>query len=381
MIYLDYAAAAPMDERALHLLTELSREAYGNSHSLHDTGGRAANVLEYCREKLASMIGGVKEGMYFTSGGSESNLLTIQSILNGLPEGRKHLVTTVMEHASIRNAIPYLERLGYRVTLIEPNARGIITKEILEQALEPDTGLVSIQHANSETGIVQPLAELSPLLRARGIFLHSDMVQTFGKLPIDIRQLGVDACSLSSHKVYGPKGVGAAFLHPHVPWKPVLPGTNHERGFRAGTVNVPGIGAFVTAAEHCVENQAELFSHFRQLHTYLFTQAGRLGIPLTPVVNEQYAEVAPHIAGCLFDGMEGQYVMLECNRNGICISTGTACAAGHQEHSPSLAAIGLRKEEALRFIRISFGRSTTTEHLDRLLTLLASLKGANPIGD
>lgn len=130
-----------------------------------------------------------------------------------------------------------------------------------------------------------------------------------------------------------------------------------------------------------MENQAELFSHFRQLHTYLFTQAERLGIPLTPAVSEQYAEVAPHIAGCLFDGMEGQYVMLECNRNGICISTGTACAAGHQEHSPSLAAIGLRKEEALRFIRISFGRSTTTEHLDSLLTLLASLKGANPIGD
>ncbi|NEZ40682.1 IscS subfamily cysteine desulfurase [Paenibacillus alvei] len=381
MIYLDYAAAAPMDERAIRMLNELNREVYGNSSSLHDAGGHAAYILEYCREKLANMIGGVTEGVYFTSGGSESNLLSLQSILNGLPDCKKHLITTTMEHASIRNAIPYLEQLGYRVTLIEPNERGIITKEILEASLESDTGLVSIQHANSETGIVQPLAELSPLLSTRGIFLHSDMVQTFGKLPIDIRKLGVDACSLSSHKVHGPKGVGAAYLHPHVPWQPILPGTSHERGFRAGTVNVPGIGAFITAAELCVEELAQRTAHFRSLRSYLFTQAEHLHIPLVCVMSEKNVDIVPHIAGCLFDGMEGQYVMLECNRIGICISTGTACTAGHHEHSPSLAAIGLSKEDALRFIRISFGRSTTIEHLDRMLTLLASLKGAKPIGE
>ncbi|MDO7905563.1 IscS subfamily cysteine desulfurase [Paenibacillus sp. JX-17] len=379
MIYLDYAATAPMNEQALTALNELNREVYGNSHSLHDAGGRAENILEYSREQLAGMIGGAKEGVYFTSGGSESNLLAILSILNGLPEGRKHWITTTVEHASIRNALPLLERLGYRVTAIQPNSQGLVTKEILENAIQTDTGLVSIQHANSETGIIQPLEELSPLLRARGIVLHSDMVQTFCKLPIDVTRMGVDAASFSSHKVYGPKGVGAAYIAPAVPWKPVLPGTSHERGFRAGTVNVPGIGAFVTAAASVIQDQPEVLAHFRRLRSHLFSQAKQHGIPLTSAANEREVHLLPHVAGCIFGGMEGQYVMLECNRNGICISTGTACAAGHQEPSASLTAIGLRKEDALQFIRISFGRSTTTEELDQLIQLLASLKGGGPI--
>ncbi|MFM9282463.1 IscS subfamily cysteine desulfurase [Paenibacillus jiagnxiensis] len=370
MIYLDYAASAPMSEEAMQVFQELNKEVYGNASSLHDAGGKAEHILNYCRKKLAALIHGHEDGIYFTSGGTESNILALQSVLNGLPADRRHFITTSVEHSSIRNLAALLQSQGWEISIIQPDGSGRITPEILLSHIRANTGLVSIQHANSETGIIQDLQELSPVLKKRNILLHTDAVQTFGKIPVHADELGFDVLTVSSHKVYGPKGVGAVYIRPGVEWKPVYPGTTHEKGFRPGTVNVPGIGAFVTAAKAMVRQMTELSQYFRILRSHLFTEAHRLGIPLQSVVDETHVQVVPHIAGCYFLKAEGQYIMLECNRSGISISTGSACAAGQQEPSPSVKALGTSDQEALRFIRISFGQHTTLQEVDSLLSTL-----------
>ncbi|WP_263560284.1 IscS subfamily cysteine desulfurase [Paenibacillus polymyxa] len=374
MIYLDYAASTPMCDEALHIYSVMNKEMFGNASSLHDAGGQAAYTLDYSRQRMAKMIGGQKEGIYFTSGGTESNMVVVQSILNGLPPDKKHWIMSALEHHSMYNLATLLEHQGYELTIIQPDQEGRITREVLVPHLRDNTGLVSIQHANSETGLIQDLAALSPLLHERGIMLHSDAVQTFGNVHIDVEAMGVDALSISSHKVYGPKGVGAAYLKPGTPWRPVYPDTLHENGFRPGTVNVPGIAAFVAAAEMMTEQMEMHEERYATLRRYFITKIQERSIPLRWVVEESEKKaVLHHIVGCFFHGYEGQYVMLECNRSGVCISTGSACAAGHHDPSPALQALGASEREALQFIRISFGRTTTIEELNVLVDILTDL--------
>ncbi|TKH41324.1 cysteine desulfurase [Paenibacillus terrae] len=374
MIYLDYAASTPMCDEALNMYNTLNKEMFGNASSLHDAGGQAAYALDFSRQRIADMIGGQKEGVYFTTGGTESNMLAVQSILNGLPQHKKHWIMSALEHHSMYNLAALLERQGFELTIVQPDKEGRITRDILLPYLREDTGLVSIQHANSETGLIQDLATLSPLLRKRGIVLHSDAVQTFGNIPIDVAALGVDAISISSHKVYGPKGVGAVYLRPGTPWRPVYPDTLHENGFRPGTVNVPGIAAFVAAAEMMTKQMELHQERYATLRQYFFTKIQERSIPLRLAAQENNKiERLSHILGCFFHGYEGQYVMLECNRSGVCISTGSACSAGHHEPSPALQALGASGREALQFIRISFGRTTTAGDLDVLVDILTDL--------
>lgn len=286
MIYLDYAASTPMCDEALHIYSVMNKEMFGNASSLHDAGGQAAYTLDYSRQRMAKMIGGQKEGIYFTSGGTESNMVVVQSILNGLPPDKKHWIMSALEHHSMYNLATLLEHQGYELTIIQPDQEGRITREVLVPHLRDNTGLVSIQHANSETGLIQDLAALSPLLHERGIMLHSDAVQTFGNVHIDVEAMGVDALSISSHKVYGPKGVGAAYLKPGTPWRPVYPDTLHENGFRPGTVNVPGIAAFVAAAEMMTEQMEMHQERYATLRRYFITKIQERSIPLRWVVEE-----------------------------------------------------------------------------------------------
>ncbi|WP_342502187.1 IscS subfamily cysteine desulfurase [Bacillus sp. FSL R5-0397] len=367
LIYLDYAASTPVSEESLHVFQQLSKECYGNASSLHDAGGRANEILSYSRQSLAAILEGEPDGIYFTSGGTESNILAIQSIINGLPPHKQHVITTSVEHPSVHHAVNALERLGVKVTVIEPNQEGIITKEILKQALFPETGLVSIQHANSETGIIQPLAELATLLKERDILFHTDAVQTFGKMHVSIKELGVDALSISSHKVYAPKGAGAVYMGAHVPWKPIYQHTVQENGLRPGTVNVPCIGAFVAASEQImlkIEHQQQLDI---QLRDYFLQQLKKRQLPVRMLQENDQRRTLPHIIGCFFEGFEGQYVMLACNRQGICISTGSACASGYHHPSPAVKALHVSDRDAFQFIRLSFGRGSSKDDIDQLL--------------
>lgn len=269
-------------------------------------------MLEYCRQSAGRLIGGAADGIYFTSGGTEANILAVQSLLHGLPAGKKHFITTAMEHHSIHNAAAFLADQGIDVTVIYPDKNGLITEDILAAHVRPDTGLVSIQHANSETGLIQPVERLAAFLHQRNIFLHCDCVQSFGKLPIDADQAGIDALSVSGHKVYGPKGTGAVYIRPGISWKPVYPHTVHENGFRPGTVNVPAIGAFTAAAEYAVKHMEKHREHADRLRNYFYEQIRLQGLPISFSEEETGGECLPHIIGCFFHSFEGQYVMLEC---------------------------------------------------------------------
>ncbi|PHM28731.1 IscS subfamily cysteine desulfurase [Xenorhabdus budapestensis] len=373
MIYLDYASSAPVSHQALDTFQKLSQCCYGNASSLHDAGEQASVVLSYCRRQLARFLGGDPSGVYFTSCGTEANLLGIQSLARALPSGKRHIVTTKMEHPSVHYAMQALEEAGFIVTVLTPDTRGIVTEAILAQALRPDTGLISIQHANSETGIVQPIAQLAQLTKGQNILFHTDAVQTFGKIPVLQDELGVDAISISSHKVYAPKGAGAVYIRPGIPWRPLYPTVTHENGFRPGTVNVPLIGAFITACEETMERREQDEQWCRMLRNRLIRGLRENTLPVSYFSDREH-ELLPGIFGCFYSGVEGQYAMLSCNRRGVCIATGSACTAGQQAPSGALTALGLSNRDALQFIRISFGRYTSEEDIDVLLQALVALR-------
>ncbi len=367
MIYLDYAATTPMSEKALDVYSQVATKYYGNSSSLHDIGSTAQTILEESRKTIARFLNGEEKGVYFTSGGSESNYYAIHSLLKGNNKKGKHIISTKLEHSSIANTLEDLQNDGYDITFIPVNAGGRVELKALSEAIRPDTVLASIHHGNSEIGTIQDLVSIGEVLKKHNILFHSDCVQTFGKIEIDIKKANLDSISISSHKIYGPKGVGACYINPARTWKPVIPGTTHENGFRAGTVNVPGIAAFITAAEEIfpiMNSEQERFKGLRkklvegiQGDTWKISEVGPLNNRLE------------HIIGLTVDGIEGQYIMLECNRYGVAISTGSACSVGMQKPSKTLVAIGKSKEEAKQFIRLSLGKLTTDADIEETIDI------------
>ncbi len=235
-----------MSKEAIETYAKAAEQYFGNEQSLHDIGGTSSSLLQVCRKSFAQMIHGKEQGVFFTSGGSESNYLAIHSLLKAR-EG-KHIITTPIEHASIRNYFQSLKQQGYTITEIPVDSYGMIDMYALENSITENTVLASIQHGNSEIGTVQPIAEIGKLLKKHHVIFHTDCVQTFGKLPIDVTEMQIDSLSVSAHKIYGPKGVGACYINPQIRWEPLFKGTTHEKGFRPGTVNVPGVGAFLTAS-------------------------------------------------------------------------------------------------------------------------------------
>jgi cysteine desulfurase len=368
MIYLDYAATTPMREEALNVFIEASRNFYGNPSSLHDIGSKAQSLLETCRKELARFISGIESGIFFTSGGSESNILAIRSLLNGAERKGKHLITTKIEHSSVSNLFQQLEKEGFSVSYLGVDSYGRISLKDLAEAITPETVLASIHHANSEIGTLQPIDQIGKILHEHGVLFHTDCVQTFGKVPIDVISNHIDSLSISSHKIYGPKGVGACYLNPSTRWKPYFEHTSHEKGFRPGTINVPGIASFLCAAQLIFEEleveQKRLFSLRKKFIK------GLAGLALPVVVEGHPSWGLPQIVGALVEGIEGQYTMLECNRHGIAISTGSACSVGKQAPSKTMIATGKDPQTAKQFIRLSFGKHTTEVDIEKALGIL-----------
>src|SRR5699024_10100656 len=371
MIYLDYAATTPMTDEVLQIYHQVSKSFFGNPSSLHDTGSKARLLLEKSREELATLLSGLKSGIYFTGGGSEANNLALSSLIDAHKHKGNHLITTASEHASVFNFFNLVEQKGFEVTYLSGDENGVIRLDDVKQAIRETTILVSSQHWNVEIGTIQPIAEIGNLLERYGILFHSDCVQTFGKIPLDVQQMKLDSLSISSHKIYGPKGVGAVYINQNVKWCPQVPGSTHESGFRPGTENIPGIAAFVTAAmTTCSKMDREEkrlceLKHF--LAEELFKRSSRFQ------VEGDISKGLPHILGMSIKGMEGQYAMLECNRSGIAISTGSACQTGNQHPSRTMLAIGKSDTEAKQFIRLSFGRQTTKEEMIQTANTLHTL--------
>lgn len=364
MIYLDYAATTPMSENALDVFIQASKNFYGNASSLHDIGSTATNLLEASRRQLAKRLNCEQNGIYFTSGGSESSILAITSLIEAHKEKGNHLITTKCEHASIYHLFQKLEKNRFEVTYLPVDEYGMVSLDVLKQAIKKTTILASIQHANSEIGTVQPIKKIGEILHKKKVIFHCDAVQSFGKLPIDVKEMNIDSLSLSGHKIYGPKGVGAVYINPKLKWHPQLPGTTHESGFRPGTVNVPGIASFVTAADDICENMEKEGKRLSALREELINYL--TASPAAKIVVEgSSVSRLPNILGLRIVGMEGQYVMLECNRYGLAISTGSACSVGMQAPSRTMKAIGRTDEEAMSFIRLSLGKNTTRDDIIR----------------
>ncbi len=353
MLYFDHNSTTPVDPRVADVLDRAHREVFGNASSIHRTGQTAKQMLEQSRRGIASALGVNATEIIFTSGGTESNNLAIHGILSpGM-----HAVTTAIEHPAVLE--PFRP---YNVTYVLPATNGVVSADAIAAALRPNTALVSVMLANNETGALQPLSEIAALLRGRGILLHSDGVQAVGKISVNLAELGVDLFSISGHKLYAPKGIGALYVRKGVKLKPLQSGGRHERGLRAGTENVPGAMALHCALGLCTHFDSTLRDEFE---TRILNE-----IP-DAQVNAATAPRLPNTSNILFPGISGEALLIALDMAGMCVSTGSACSSGSVEPSHVLLEMGLSPKEARSCIRFSFGRSNTPSDIQALVAAVS----------
>ena len=363
MIYLDHAATTPIGDKALGVYMNVAKRYFGNTSSHHDEGSSAKQILEGSEKTIAATLNARAKDIYFTSGASESNYLAIYSLLKAC-EGT-HIITTPIEHSSVRNIFLKLEKEGYDVSYVSVDEFRQIDIEELKSITRKETALASIQHVNSETGIIQNVAEIGKYLHSKKILLHSDCVQSYGRLPLDVHELNLDAISISGHKIYGPKGVGAVWMNPKVSWKPVFPDSDSQGKFRPGTSDVSSIAAFATAAKQITQNLAEEQARIHAFRKEFIDSLREL--PFEIEVIEHSDNTIPNILGLRFPGMEGQFLMLECNQAGLAISTGSACQVGSDQPNKTMTAIGKTAQEAREFVRLSFGKLNSKEEIPQII--------------
>ncbi len=350
-------------------------EVCGNASSIHYYGQAAKQRIEHARRQVAARIGADPREIVFTSGGTESDNL---AICRGFARRRtqSHVITSAMEHPAVLNACAQLEREGVEVTYLPPGADGIIQPDDVKRALRPSTALITIMHANNETGAVQPLREISEIARSAGVAFHSDGVQVAGRLPVNVREIGVDLYSISGHKFGAPKGVGALYVRKGVPLRPILFGGHHERDRRAGTENVPGISALGKAAELAAD-----WTQIAPLRDRL--ERGVLGRIEGATVNGSIRHRLPNTTNIRFDGIEGEAIVIALDLRGYAVSSGSACSSGAVEPSHVLLAMGLRPEEARSSVRFSLGPENTEAEVDGLIAAVkasvAHLRRISPV--
>jgi cysteine desulfurase len=371
--YFDHNATTPVSPEVLETAVACLGQVYGNASSIHHFGQEAKQRLEQARRQIAALIGCQPQEIVFVSGGTEAdNLALFGAVRHVQHAGRapRHVITTAIEHPAVLNACAQLEREGVAVTYVPVGADGIVAPDDIRRALRPDTVLVSVMHANNELGTVQPVAEVAAIAREAGAYMHVDGVQSSGKIPVDVEALGVDLYSMSSHKLYAPKGSGALYVRRGTRLGAVQFGGHHERERRAGTENVPGAAAFGCAAELA--------------ETHLETESLRLGelrdrlesgvverIPHTGVNGKRTART-PNTTNIYFDGLEGEALVIALDLRGFAVSSGAACSSGAVEPSHVLTAIGLTADRARASIRFSLGHSNTAEQVDALVEALAA---------
>lgn len=365
MIYLDYAATTPMSDKALEVYTKVAKEYFGNASSLHDTGSSARQILDASALTIAKTMNAEAKDIWFTSGASESNFLAIQALLDGCIKNGKHIITTRIEHSSVIHVFEKLESQGYEVSWLPVDSFGKVRMDHLREIVRDDTVLVSIQHVNSEIGTIQDIAEIGVFLNQKDILFHTDAVQSFGKIPLDVQALNIDALSISAHKVYGPKGVGAVWIKPGTEWRPFFNKTDQKKKLKTGTDNVSGVAAFAAAAKEVIVHLESERKRISELSHELVNKL--LALDVDCVIEGHESERSPFILGLRFPGMEGQYLMLECNQAGLAISTGSACQVGSDKPNRTMKAIGRSDEEAREFVRLSFGRDVKVGQLEEII--------------
>lgn len=368
VLYLDYAATTPTDPAVREVMLPFFGERFGNPSSIHRVGQEVRRALDAARDTVANGIGADPGEIYFTSGGTEANNTALLGVLLAAREqGRDHLITSAAEHHAVLDTALFARELGFQVSVLPVDSHAQVQPAALAEALTDKTALVSVMHANNEVGTINPISTLAALTHQRGAAFHTDAVQTLGQLPIDVNTLGVDLMTLSSHKIYGPKGVGALYVRRGTRFSALLHGGSQERQKRPGTENVPGIIGFGKAIELLPtwrDSTAARLAPLRDDFIARFALARLNGHPTERLSNN---------ANISFVRPDGETLLLSLDLWGICASSGSACASGSIDPSHVLLAMGVPREQALGAVRFSFGRDTTPEQLDQAAAVIERL--------
>ncbi|OLN32266.1 cysteine desulfurase NifS [Desulfosporosinus metallidurans] len=371
-IYLDHSATTPVDPEVATLMMTYYTEKYGNPSSVHSFGREAKQALEQARSQVAELIGATPSEVTFTSGGTEADNLAILGTAEALRKKGKHIITSCIEHHAVLETCEYLEKNGFDLTIIPVDEVGILSVEDVRKAIRPDTILISVMHANNEVGSIQPIAEIGKLAREHGITFHVDAVQSLGKIPINVQEMNIDLLTVSSHKIYGPKGVGALYIRKGVRVMPLVHGGGQEKKRRSGTENTPGIIGFGKACELAGQRMAEDAEHQEKLRDKLMN--GILGSIDYVKVNGPLGENRlPNNVNVSIQYVEGESLLLSLDMLGIAASSGSACTSGSLDPSHVLLAMGLIHEIAHGSLRFSLGRQNTEEEIDYVLEQLPKI--------
>jgi len=369
MIYLDHAATTPVRPEVFDAMRPYFLERFGNPSSLHSYGLDARVGVERARQQIASAIGADPQEIIFTSGGTESDNLALRGVLQR--GGKKdHIITSAIEHPAVLETCKFIERLGHEVTYLSVDREGRINPAEVEDAIQENTRLISIMHANNEIGSIQPIAEVGAIAAAHGIYMHTDAVQSVGKIPVNVKKLNVQMLSISSHKIYGPKGVGCLYVQKGTKLTPLVFGGGHERGLRSGTENVSGIVGFGEAMRLAIEDFTDN-ARIQKLRDALIDAVLR-EIPSTQL-NGGRVHRLPNNANFSFSYIEGESLLLRLNAKGIAGSTGSACSSKKLEPSHVLLAIGLSPVDAHGSLRLTLGRETTDADVRYVLEVLPGI--------
>ncbi|HXG33347.1 MAG TPA: cysteine desulfurase family protein [Bryobacteraceae bacterium] len=369
--YFDHNATTPVSAEVLETLVAVLRDVWGNASSVHYWGQAAKQRLETARRQVAALIGARPPEIVFLSGGTEADNLAVLGTVRRVTAPRKHVITTAIEHPAVLATCAQLEREGVEVTYLPVSSEGLVDPDDVRRALRPETVLVSVMHANNEIGVIQPLSEIARITREAGVVFHSDGVQALGKIAVNVEALGVDLYSLSGHKIYAPKGIGALYVRRGTPLAPILYGGHHERDRRPGTENVPGAAALGAAASWVQTHLDSEAARLAALRDRL--ERGILERVPQATVNGGKAPRTPNTTNISFAGVEGEAMVIALDLKGFAVSTGSACSSGAIEPSHVLTALGLPPEQAKASVRFSLGRSNTEEQVDALIEAVAEV--------
>lgn len=371
LIYLDNAATTVVKKEVLDTMIPYFTEYYGNPSSLYDFANKSKMAMEDSRIILADMINAKDSEIYFTGGGSESDNWALKAIAQAYADKGKHIITSKIEHHAILHTCEFLEKQGYSISYVDVDENGIIKIDELKKAIRPDTILISIMFANNEIGTIQPIKEIGQIAKKHGILFHTDAVQAFGHIPIDVEELNIDMLSASGHKFNGPKGIGFLYIRKNVKIGSFIHGGAQERGRRAGTGNVPGVVGMGKAAELAKESMNERMKKETELRDYLIDNVLK-EIPYTRL-NGYRRNRLPNNANFSFQFVEGESLLIMLDMKGVCASSGSACASSSLDPSHVLLAIGLPHEIAHGSLRLTLSDDTTKEEIDYVISELKGI--------
>ena len=364
-IYFDISATTPLDKQVANFVHELQQNIYGNPSSIHREGQSARALIEKARRQLASVLNSKPDEIIFTSSGTEANNMALKGVL----KPGDHCITSTYEHPAILQIIPFLEKQGVEFSLIKPDNDGIVKIEYVIPKIRKNTRLISIMHVNNELGTINPIKEIAEFSHKEGILFHSDAVQALGKISVDVNEIPADFLSMSSHKLYGPKGTGALFKRNGINLNPLIHGGGQEANLRASTENITGIAGFGFAAELSNINMEKNTAHIQEMESHFLICLDRLGIIYT--INGK--KRVPGVFNITFHGLDAQNLVMQMDMNGIGISFGAACASGTAKASHMLLDMGLNKDEALSTVRISFGKIHSKRDIETVTSAIGNI--------